>query len=158
MRTSLMAIAGWILATTAAVTVGILATSTIGHGITNGSVDSLGEDKVAAALAKLTDRPSASAPTQPSGSRPTASQPSPSRASTATTKVLNSPGGSVVARCTGDSVRLLNWTPAQGFTADDDVRREGTAARVKFESEDEEYRVNIACRDGVPQSIVERDD
>lgn len=149
MRTSLLAIAGWVVATAAAVTVGIFATSTIGHGITGGSVEPLGEDKVAAALAQVSDRPSSgpSATTTPS-----------SHGVGHTTKVLRSPGGSVVARCTGDSVRLLSWTPAQGFTADDDVHREGTTARVKFESDDEEYLVNIACRNGVPESIVEQDD
>lgn len=136
---SALAVAGWIAAAAVATTVGVVAVSAIGTDIVGETARPLSHDEVTRALA--TARPAAT-PTASAGS------------GAGVTKVLGTPGGTIVARCADGVVTLVSWSPAQGFEADDvhaDGRREAT---LKFESDNREVRVRVDCRVGVPTPHV----
>jgi hypothetical protein len=67
---------------------------------------------------------------------------------------LDSPGGTVVARCMAGGVYLAFWSPAQGFRVDDVIRGPAAVARVSFESLTQEVTMTIRCVGGVAQSTV----
>ena len=98
----------------------------------------------------------ASTPTQPAGSSqqpvPSTSGPNPSAtpSSAPTTALLSSPGGSVVARCTGRTVYLVSWTPAQGFHVKGVQRGPAEEAEIEFESDHQSSSVTVHCQNGVP--------
>jgi hypothetical protein len=72
---------------------------------------------------------------------------------TAATDVVASPGGTVVARCVGDTLEIVSASPAQGFRLHDE--REGS--RVRFESEESKVEVRVSCQGGRPVGAVEVD-
>lgn len=169
MRRVFFAVTGWLVAAGLAVAVGLLAVSLLGTGITAGRVQPLSHDAVARALdhsgSNSSSIPSSSTPSTPStrprsnpsvppgpgpstssGPRPT----SPSR----TVKALHSPGGTVIARCTGNSLYLMSWTPRQGFEIDDHTRGPAHTAYIKFESDDADIHMSINCSDGTPESVT----
>lgn len=161
MRKTLLAVLGWLLAAAIAATMGTLAVSLLGTGITGEQVHPLSEDAVARALAQSTPRPSSS-PSPTAGPRTT---PSPSATSSRTAspsvegsrsqiRALGSRGGSVIARCTGSTVYLVSWTPRQGFEVDDYVRGPINTASVNFESETVDVVMSVGCRAGLPVSLV----
>ena len=92
----------------------------------------------------------------PSTTKPT-SHPSPSGTPSPTqspvTALLTSPGGSVVAQCSGAggrTVYLVSWSPAQGFTVNGVARGPGEEAEIEFESDAHSYTVNVHCSNGYP--------
>jgi len=72
-----------------------------------------------------------------------------------------SKGGTVVVACDGDLVRLVSWSPAQGYRADDAVRGPAARVSIQFESDTaDDVTVVATCAAGTPtvQQIVEFDD
>lgn len=167
-RRPLLRVAGWLLATVVAVGLGIFATGLIGRGLAPGAIQPLDQDRVGPALASANARTGGTATGRPAD--PTAPSPSPASsagagssgrppASGTAVRTIRSPGGSVVARCAGDRVELLRWTAAQGFGVDDNLRSgPSTEARIKFESDEQEYRIRVRCEAGVPVGAVTADD
>ena len=136
---SLLAIGGWGLAAAAATAVGLLATGTIGTAITGTTATPLSEQQVARALTRAT--PAAS--TQPA---PTA------RATPAggVTRVLDTPGGTVIARCRAGQAILLSWSPAQGYDSEHLRPGPARAASLTFDGPDTATRVRVTCPAGIP--------
>ena len=136
----LLAIGGWLLAAAAATAVGLLATGAIGTGITGTTATPLSEQQVDRALAHAT-------PTAPSP------QPTPTaHATTAAgvTRALDTPGGTIIARCRAGQATLVSWSPAQGY--DSEHIRPGPAptATLTFDGPDTETRVRVNCPVGIP--------
>lgn len=168
MRRLIFAVAGWLLAATVAVVVGLLAVSLLGTGITGEQVRPLSSEDVARALAQVARESSSPSTQPPAGSTavtnspvpspavppsvvPNPPAPSPSTTSTGqVTRALHSAGGNVIAQCTGTMVYLVSWTPRQGFETDDVIRGPAPAAFVKFDSENLDVFLTINCRDGAP--------
>jgi len=76
------------------------------------------------------------------------------------TRVLTSRGGSVVASCQSGQVYLRSWSPAPGYTVDEVERGPADGAEIKFQSTggpDDEVKMHLTCRSGVPTSTVEGD-
>lgn len=147
MRRGLVAILGWALAASSATAVSVAAIDVLGEGITGGTVQPLSPAEVDRALdeASPTDAPAAS----PSGS----GSPPGSPGTAGVVRVLTVDGGSVVASCAGDAVTIQSWSPDQGFTADVKDRGPDRTATVEFESDDEEYEVDLRCdASGAPQA------
>ncbi|MEU5899056.1 MULTISPECIES: hypothetical protein [Streptomyces] len=122
----------------------------------------LDEAAVRAALTASTPTrasPSASAPPSPSSTPPT---PTPS----ADRSTVRFTGGSATVECRADgTVRLVSWSPADGFHIDDDVERgPGAVARLEAEPGDDDDQPDlpyeIRCADGTPRAKVlpDRDD
>ncbi|MET8155129.1 hypothetical protein ABZT47_02070 [Sphaerisporangium sp. NPDC005289] len=94
--------------------------------------------------------PSATPSASPSG--PVASPSMPA----GTSKVIAARGGVVVARCEDGLVRLLSWTPAQGYEVKDAERGPRDKVRVRFEGESR-TEIEVHCSGGRPVSRVKID-
>jgi hypothetical protein len=152
MRRVLAAITGWLLAAALAVVAGLLAVSLLGTGITSGQTHSLSHAAITQALARAPNHPS-TAPTPSTSSSPPAP---PSRSSSRATghkqdtRALGSPGGSIIARCSGKTAYLVSWSPRQGFETDDHIRGPARTTFIKFDAEDFDTYTTVSCRNGIP--------
>jgi len=161
---SLLTVAGWLAATAAATSIGILAVGAIGSGIAGSPARPLSGGEVTKALA--TSSPVAPAPSgaSPSGVSPTGGSPtgeptgpagSPGSQPTGASRVFGSKGGTVVARCVAGKAELISWSPAQGYEADDVRRGPAASVGLQFERDDIEIKISVECVGGVPTPHIE---
>lgn len=154
MRRQALGLFGWLCATLIATAVGIGAVSLLSEGLTNDSMTPLSADAVSKALA--TAAPAKPPPTStPSSDTSTDT----SMATTGPSQSLSSPGGAVVARCEGDLAYLVSWSPAQGWSVDDNQRGPAASTMIQFEgdtdsNDDLDVTLTITCRSGSPVSAV----
>ena len=156
MRRILALVAAWVVATALAVATGLLAVTRVGDALTGEQTRPMSPPAVERALDAEADEP-------PEGTPSTTRTPGSSRTSAGgvATRTIATPGGTVVARCHDARVRVVSWTPDQGFEVEDDVvtgpRR---TAYLRFESEELDVDVTIDCRDGVPveHTVTRKDD
>jgi len=87
---------------------------------------------------------------------PPTTAPSPTSGPTPVFRSLVSPGGSVLARCTGDVIYVVSASPGQGYRVLIETRG-GEEAEVKFQGTSE-IGVQIQCVKGVPTQNVESSD
>lgn len=158
MGRGLVAVLGWAVAVSSATAVSVAAVDLLGEGITGRSVQPLSPAEVERALDQATATPpggnTASPSESPSGS-PSASP----GASGGVTRVLAVGGGTVVASCARGQVTIRSWSPNQHFTADLKDRGPDRTASIEFESDDEEYEVDVSCDDsGAPVAQTAADD
>jgi hypothetical protein len=74
---------------------------------------------------------------------------------TQSSKLLTSQGGTTAASCDDGLARLLYWSPAQGFKADDVNEGPARVASVSFSDTSEEVVMRVACTAaGVPVAHV----
>lgn len=94
----------------------------------------------------------------PPSSTPPTPQPTPSPAPTSQTRLIYSVGGSAVAVCTGPTVHLQSFSPAQGYQVAEAAEGPAPQVSVVFRatSGTREVEVQISCRAGVP--VAEIDD
>jgi len=72
-------------------------------------------------------------------------------------KLLTSPGGTAAASCHNGLARLLYWSPALGFEANDVNERPARVATVTFTDNSGGVKMRIACRaTGVPYAYVSK--
>ena len=70
-------------------------------------------------------------------------------------KLLTSPGGTAAASCDGGLARLLYWSPAQGFEADDVSKGPSRVASVSFTDSSGGVVMRVSCNAaGVPVAHV----
>lgn len=141
---SWLAALAWAATAVAATLVGMSAVGAIGSGLLGPAREPLTTAEVEAELAAARAAP---APRPPSAATP---EPAPGGAN----EVIGSPGGTVVARCTGGVVEIVSASPAQGYGLDDEPEH----ARVRFESDETEVEVRLSCQDGRPVGEVRVDD
>jgi hypothetical protein len=155
-----LAVTGWLVTAALAAGITLAAVSLLGAGIFGGSTRTMSQDEVAQALAATTESPDpriadTPAPTVTSA-QPTTGSSGPAALSEPT--VVSSAGGTVIARCAGSTVEVLSWTPAQGFRAEEVESGPAREARVEFESDDGDVRVELRCVDGVPSAEIDGGD
>jgi hypothetical protein len=138
-----LALVAWLAGAAAAVTVGLVALSTVGTGLF-GPADP---------LAQAADTHASPGPDPDPAPEPT-TEPT-TGPSVGQDRTLTSPGGTVVARCIGDRAYLVLWSPGQGFHTDDAFRGPATVARVSFESRTREVNIKVTCVAGEPHSSIE---
>ncbi|MGV9328485.1 hypothetical protein [Streptosporangium sandarakinum] len=108
-----------------------------------GPVSTTATEAPADAPAAPTAGPSATptaVPVSPATSAPTTAGSPPGHS-----RLIATAGGNVIARCDGGLVTLRSWSPAQGFHVDKVDRGPDRRARVEFESESGEVRVEVRC-------------
>lgn len=142
---------GWVLTAAVATAVGIAAVTAIGSGLADSTSAPLSQSDVAASLA----RPQPPGP--PSSAAPASSAPS-SQPAAAPSKVLATPGGSVVASCTAGKATLTSWSPNQGYQTDDVDRGPDKTAKIKFDSDEQELTVKVDCPGGQPTAHTTAED
>ncbi|MEU3162827.1 hypothetical protein [Streptosporangium sp. NPDC006930] len=164
-----LVVAGWLITGLLAIGAGVAVIDRLSEPLTDTGLRPLSAAEVDEALALASSLPSAP-PTAPAENAPSESAPSesagepgeatpePTAATTATpgaepgeSRLIITKGGRVIARCEGGLVTLRSWSPAQGFQADDVERGPADRARVEFESEEDEVKVEVRCAaDGSP--------
>lgn len=173
-RRLVASVLAWIVGAAAAVGVGVLALSLIGDGLTARTVQPLTPDAVAreASAAPVDPAPASVGPSSTPGDddQVGTADPSPSgsasasRPRTGVDKLLWSAGGSAIARCTGNQVYLVSWSPEPGYRVYDVVRGPASQASVRFDAEniagETEVLVSVRCVGGTPVATVtqRRDD
>jgi hypothetical protein len=138
------------------------AVSSIGSGIFADPTRTLDQSEIAAALASSSARESS-----PNGSRTASPSPSPSASPSSEApsaepvasmpQAFDSPGGSVIARCTGPDAEVVTWTPAQGYQVEGE-NQQGHDVEVEFESDERTVKVRVSCVDGRPAAEIDGDD
>ncbi|WP_369208819.1 hypothetical protein, partial [Streptomyces sp. PU-14G] len=89
---------------------------------------------------------------------------SPSRSAAPVTRTVRFPDGlgTALAECRTDArtVKLLSWTPAEGYSADDVEPGPASTATVELEPADDEASdlvVSLRCSDGEPHAAVRKE-
>ncbi len=77
-----------------------------------------------------------------------------SRAPSAVERTITTVGGTVTARCTGDTASLVSVDPAPGFTVAEVDGGPGEVVGVVFHAVVTDVRVAVRCRDGAPVPTV----
>jgi len=160
-----LVVAGWLVTGLLATGAGVAVIDRLSEPLTTAELRPLSAAEVDKALALASSLPGASptaSPTVSSTASTTAPDagrtPRPEPAVTATpvadpgrSRVIITVGGRVIARCEGGLVTLRSWSPAQGFQVDDVERGPDDRARVEFESEETEVKIEVHCAaDGSP--------
>lgn len=159
-RGMLFGILGWLAVAAGAVTVGLLAVTLVGSGLTSGSSQPLSSDGVSRALGATSPSPSASASASPVPTptqSPSPSQSPPATPSGTTTKPFTSAGGTAYAQCTGDQAYLTSWSPHPGYETDEVERGPDSRVSVRFEADDAKIRIIIRCTASGPRATTETD-
>jgi hypothetical protein len=164
-RRLLLAVLGWLATAGVATGLGIVLIGLFDRALVGPAGRTLSAEEVRQALA--TPAPTVSSPTRQPAAPPVdaptptpESTPAPARspAPRAVSRVITTPGGSVVASCTDGLVTLRSWTPAQGYQVDDVEREPGRRVKVEFERGEAEVKVEIACGvDGRPTHKIRTD-
>ena len=82
-----------------------------------------------------------------------ATTPTPTQPPTGVFRSLTSPGGGILARCTGATVYVVSASPNQGYRVQIN-RREGDEAEVKFTG-DFTIAAHLRCESGEPVQELE---
>ena len=167
----LVGVGAWLLGAGAATGGSLLAVSLLGQGIAPApgqQLTSAAVNKALAGEATETARPSPST-TQtgsPSASpspvppprrlkiKRSAPPPGPTPTPQATSTVLTSGGGSVVARCQSAGAYLVSWSPQQGYEAVSVVRGPAAMAQAKFSNGQRVVLMKVSCASGVPTATT----
>ncbi|MBB4916482.1 hypothetical protein [Streptosporangium saharense] len=134
-RRLLLALTGWLATAAAATVAGVAVLNVLGAPLSGAAGHALTPKEVRAELAAASARPPLPSPASSPGA-------------SARTKVISTPGGSVVAACQDGLVRLRSWSPAQGYSVDDAEPGPASKATVEFESGDTELKVEVRCAPG----------
>lgn len=149
-RRSILAVAGWLATAVVATLIGLAAIRLVGESITGTPGGVLSQREVEQALA---EEP-ASPPVSPG---PTTGAPGPSGATpsapAAGRRVFTTAGGTAVAECVPGGVRLVSWSPAQGYRAGDVDRGPDDDVEVKFEGPSGEYELKVRCVGREPVAV-----
>jgi serine/threonine-protein kinase len=154
-RRPILAAAGWLATTAAATLVGLAAVQLVGSGITGtpGGVRDQGE--VARALAS----PAPAATTPGAGpaaaATPAATAASRPPATSGTEHTFRTAGGTALAECVPDGVRLVSWSPAQGYRVKEVDRGPDDHVEVRFVGPEGEHELRLRCRGSEPVATRE---
>ncbi|WP_436760677.1 hypothetical protein [Streptosporangium sp. V21-05] len=163
-----LVVAGWLITGLLAIGAGVAVIDRLSEPLTDTGLRPLSAAEVDEALALASSLPNALPPSVPPSVPPSASPfaspaegtPAPTVTVTTTatptaepgkSRLITTVGGKVIARCENGLVTLRSWSPAQGFQADDVERGPAERARVEFETEEDEVKVEVHCAaDGSP--------
>ncbi|GAA5053632.1 hypothetical protein HNP84_002825 [Thermocatellispora tengchongensis] len=159
-----LAAAGWAVTAALATGAGVGVINLLGESLSGPAGRPLSAEDVRRELAAA---PPASPTAAPTVTTTPTTTPTPSATATPTiaptppavSEVIESAGGTVIARCAGGLAELRSWNPAQGYQVDDVERGPAARARIEFEADDGdddsgrelEVKMEIRCgADGHP--------
>jgi hypothetical protein len=150
----------WVVVAFLTTLVGLAAINSLGDGILGSADRPLSPSGVDDRLASSQAEPSTPTTETPSPASPT-TEPTEPHPQTVT-KVLATPGGSVVLECRPDGgIFLKSWITAQGYQADHVVQGPGAQVSIRFRQGGKGHglRPGFACRAGQPvQTASDVDD
>jgi hypothetical protein len=154
-RAVLAAVLAWCVGAAAAVTLGLVSISLIGATLTDRAVPS--QSPTAEQSAQLDRRADEviSSPTAPaSPSAPTSDMPSTQTSDQE--RLISSPGGTMLARCSAAGAYLVSVSPAPSYRATGVSDGPAPEATVTFQSGQGEVEVVVRCLSGVPHATIHR--
>lgn len=154
-RRALASVVAWTLGAVAAVGVGLLALSLIGEGLSTKTGQPLTPDAVAreastapSAEVPLPELTSSAAPALTQSAVPS------TPAKHSDDRLVTSPGGTAIARCTPDGAYLVSWSPEPGYRIDNVNRGPASRVSVRFGAGENRVILSVTCVGGIPQSHV----
>ncbi|MFG1953036.1 septum formation initiator [Micromonospora sp. NPDC048830] len=146
-RHPFLAVVGWLVTVAVATVVGLAAIPLVGDSITG----TPGGVRSARDVAETLASPVPSPATSGAGASPSAGPaPTGTTAAPGATRQFSARGGSAVAECGPAGVRLVYWTPAQGYRAAEVERGPGHEAKVRFVGPDGRSELKVRCAGGHP--------
>ena len=148
----------WLVVASSAIAVGTWALSMVGGEINHQTVAPLSNSAIDAKLRAdrvgddgLTDPALMAGPTGTAGTAGTTDRTD----AAVSTRVLSTPGGTIVADCQNGDAHLVSWIAAQGYRADGHmVRGPAPSAVLKFESDTSEMTAIVRCVGNAPTVSV----
>ncbi|MEU8181351.1 septum formation initiator [Micromonospora sp. NPDC049044] len=151
-RRSILVAAGWVATVAVATLIGLGAIRLVGESITGtpGGVRSATEIERALASPEPVPTGTTGTGTATAGPPGTAASASPGvRRGFATN------GGTAVAECAADGVRLVSWAPAQGYRVRDVDRGPDDDVEVTFAGSTGEYELKVRCIGSEPVAVAD---
>jgi hypothetical protein len=158
----LAAVGAWVVGATAATALSLLAVSFLGQDVASGQAPLLTADDVNRSLAAPTatpgapettgptETPSASATSSSSSAAGSSTKPATTTTQPPVSRVLSVTGGSAVARCQGQTVYLVSWSPAQGYLVAKVERGPAAFSNVQFMRSGAMSFLRATCAAGIP--------
>lgn len=131
----------WVATAVAATGAAVAALGLVSGALTGTSGQVLTQDEARAALATLTR-------SAPPSAVPATSPPPGATAAPGTPEgeFIRTPGGTVIASCSGGLVTLRSWSPAQGHSVEGVEPGPARAAEVEFEADEgEDVELRLGC-------------
>ena|SRR5262245_30973761 len=138
MRTLFAAVLAWCIGAAAAVALGVAGVSLIGAAVTDRPSDD--------AISSPTAQASPTSPANDKSSPPTGD----------TQRPIDSPAGTVLARCSAAGAYLVSLRPAAGYRATRVDPGPAPEATATFESGQGQVEMVVRCLSGVPQATIHR--
>jgi hypothetical protein len=151
-RPLLASAAAWTVGAAVSIAVGLLALSLVGPGLRDAGIDTLPPQE-SGDLLSATHSPPPSAVVDPTLSAPTSSS-----HAAPTDRMVNTAGGSLVARCSQSGAFLVYWTPAPGYRADNVRRGPAPTVHISFAGTGREISVDVRCVAGSPVATTRSDE
>ncbi|RQX01693.1 septum formation initiator [Micromonospora inaquosa] len=151
-RRSILIATGWVATAAVATLIGLGAIRLVGESLTGtpGGVRSAAE--IERALASPEPAPTGTTGVAPTG--PGTANPAPN-ASSGARRGFATDGGTAVAECGPDGVRLVSWAPAQGYRVRDVDRGPDDDVEVTFQGANREYELKVRCIGSEPVAVAD---
>jgi hypothetical protein len=138
-------VVAWVATAIAATGAAVAALGLVSGALTGTSGQVMSQDEARAALATRTHSASPSAtpavPRTPATPQTATATPGPPEG-----ELIRTPGGTVIASCSGGLVTLRSWSPAQGYSVDGVEPGPGREAELEFEAgEGEDVELKLGC-------------
>ncbi|MFD6563575.1 septum formation initiator [Micromonospora profundi] len=153
-RRSILVATGWVATAAVATLIGLGAIRLVGESITGtpGGVRSEAEIERALASPEPTPTGTTAAGTTPAAPGTASAAPT---ASPGFRRGFATAGGTAVAECGTDGVRLVSWAPAQGFRVSDVDRGPDDDVEVTFEGPGGEHDLKVRCIGSEPVAVAD---
>ncbi|MEU7750393.1 septum formation initiator [Micromonospora sp. NPDC049171] len=155
-RRSVLVAAGWVATVAVATLIGLGAIRLVGESITGTPGGVRSEAEIERALASPAPEPelvpTAATGTGSAAAGTTGAAPS---ASPGVRRGFATDGGTAVAECGPDGVRLVSWAPAQGYRVRDVDRGPDDDVEVTFAGPTREYELKVRCIGSEPVAVAD---
>jgi hypothetical protein len=147
-RRSILVAAGWVATVAVATLIGLGAIRLVGESITGTPGGVRSEAEIERALASPEPGPSGT----PGG--PSTATPAPI-GSAGVRRSFATDGGTAVAECGPDGVRLVSWAPAQGYRVRDVDRGPDDDVEVTFDGSAGRHELKVRCIGAEPVAVAD---
>ncbi|MEU8082434.1 septum formation initiator [Micromonospora sp. NPDC049101] len=151
-RRSVLVAAGWVATVAVATLIGLGAIRLVGESITGTPGGVRSEAEIERALAS--PEPVSTGTTGTAAPGPGTTSPAPS-ANSGARRGFATDGGTAVAECGPDGVRLVSWAPAQGYRVRDVDRGPDDDVEVTFAGPTREYELKVRCIGSEPVAVAD---
>jgi pyruvate/2-oxoglutarate dehydrogenase complex dihydrolipoamide acyltransferase (E2) component len=155
MRTALAAVLAWCIGAAAAAVLGLVGVSLIGAALADQAAPSQGPTAGESPAPDRQANDAISSPTaEASPTSPRSDKPSPTTSDQE--RLITSPGGTVLARCSGTDAYLVSLSPAPGYRVTRVDPGPAPETTLTFQSGQSQVELVVRCLSGVPHATIHR--